>query len=73
MTAAPVQPPLSTSGRVEVLTDAGLIVIPNCHTLDAGWCCSENDESGLWFNDRWPAAKYFAAWQDMAERHQVGG
>jgi Cellulase (glycosyl hydrolase family 5) len=54
---------------VEALTDAGLIVIPNCHTLDAGWCCSDDDESGLWFNDRWPAVKYFAAWRDMAARY----
>jgi hypothetical protein len=44
---------------VEALTGAGLIVIPNCHTLDAGWCCSEGDESGLWFNDRWPAGSEF--------------
>ena len=29
---------------VEALTGAGLIVIPNCHTLDAGWCCSDDDE-----------------------------
>jgi endoglucanase len=55
---------------VEALTDAGLIVIPNCHTLDAGWCCSEHDESGMWFNDRWPAAKYLAVWQDMAVRYR---
>jgi len=55
---------------VEALTGAGLIVIPNCHTLDAGWCCSEHDESGMWFNDRWPAAKYLATWQDMAVRYR---
>jgi aryl-phospho-beta-D-glucosidase BglC (GH1 family) len=55
---------------VEALTGAGLIVIPNCHTLDGGWCCSEHDESGMWFNDRWPAAKYLAAWQDMAVRYR---
>jgi endoglucanase len=54
---------------VEALTGAGLIVIPNCHTLDAGWCCSEGDESGLWFNDRWPAGKFLAAWRDMAARY----
>jgi endoglucanase len=54
---------------VEALTGAGLIVIPNCHTLDAGWCCSEEDQSGLWFNDRWPAARFFAAWQGMAARY----
>jgi endoglucanase len=54
---------------VEALSGAGLIVIPNCHILDAGWCCSEDDQSGLWFNDRWPAAKFFAAWRDMAARY----
>jgi endoglucanase len=54
---------------VEALTGAGLIVIPNCHTLDAGWCCSEGDESGVWFNDRWPAGKFVAAWRDMAARY----
>jgi len=56
---------------VEALTGAGLIVIPNCHTLDAGWCCSESDESGLWFNNRWPAAKFFAAWQSIAARYKA--
>ena len=56
---------------VEALTGAGLVVIPNCHTLDAGWCCSESDESGLWFNDRWPAAKFFTTWQLIAERYKA--
>jgi hypothetical protein len=55
---------------VEALTGAGLVVVPNCHTLDACWCCSEKDESGLWFNDRWPSAKFFAAWQQMAVRYR---
>ena len=55
---------------VEALTSAGLIVIPNCHMLDPGWCCSENDGNGLWFNDRWPAARFFAAWQDIVARYQ---
>src|ERR1700676_957481 len=40
---------------VEALSGAGLIVIPNCHMLDAGWCCSQDDGNGLWYNDRWPA------------------
>src|SRR5216683_2616867 len=53
------------------LTDAGLIVIPNCHTLDPGWCCTEDDQQGLWYNDRWPAAKFFAAWQQLAERYKA--
>jgi endoglucanase len=54
---------------VKALTDQGLIVIPNCHLLDFGWCCSNDDTNGLWFNDRWPAAKFTAAWQDMARRY----
>jgi endoglucanase len=55
---------------VEALTAAGLIVIPNCHILDAGWCCSESDSSGLWFNDRWPARKFMKAWQGIADRYK---
>lgn len=54
---------------VEALTGAGLIVIPNCHILDPGWCCSEDDGNGLWFNGRWPAGKFVAAWQDIAARY----
>jgi endoglucanase len=56
---------------VQALTDEGLIVIPNCHILDPGWCCSEDDGNGLWYNHRWPAEKFFAAWQDMATRYQA--
>ena len=55
---------------VRALTDEGLIVIPNCHMLDPGWCCSDRDRNGLWYNDRWPARKFFAAWQDIAARYQ---
>ena len=54
---------------VEALTGAGLVVILNCHTLDPGWCCADDDEQGLWFNDRWPAGRFFAAWQQLAARY----
>jgi aryl-phospho-beta-D-glucosidase BglC (GH1 family) len=50
---------------VEALANAGLIVIPNCHLLDFGWCCGDNDANGLWFNDRWPAENFTTAWQQM--------
>ena len=56
---------------VQALTGEGLIVIPNCHILDPGWCCSEDDGNGLWYNRRWPATKFFAAWQDIAARYQA--
>ncbi len=35
-----------------------------------GNCCSESDSNGLWFSDRWPAAKFLAAWRDMAARYR---
>jgi endoglucanase len=54
---------------VKALTEQGLIVIPNCHLLDFGWCCSNSDTNGLWFNDRWPVAKFTAAWQDITRRY----
>ena len=56
---------------VEALTGAGLIVIPNCHTLDPGWCCADDDEQGLWFNNRWSAVRFFTAWQQMAARYKA--
>ena len=56
---------------VQALTGEGLIVIPNCHMLDPGWCCSDRDGNGLWYNDRWPARKFFAAWQDIAARYRA--
>ncbi|HME65532.1 MAG TPA: glycoside hydrolase family 5 protein, partial [Streptosporangiaceae bacterium] len=54
---------------VKALTDHGLIVIPNCHLLDFGWCCTNDDSNGLWFNDRFPAQKFTAAWQTIAKRY----
>jgi endoglucanase len=54
---------------VKALTDQGLIVIPNCHLLDFGWCCNNNDSNGLWFNDRFPAEKFTAAWQNITRRY----
>ncbi len=55
---------------VEALTAAGLIVIPNCHLLDRGWCCSDTDQNGLWFNDAWTAEQFSAGWQDIATRYK---
>lgn len=54
---------------VKALTEQGLIVIPNCHLLDYGWCCNETDTNGLWFNDRFQAAMFTAAWQEIARRY----
>jgi Cellulase (glycosyl hydrolase family 5) len=31
--------------------------------------CSADDGNGLWYNDRWSAGKFFAAWQSLAARY----
>jgi endoglucanase len=54
---------------VRALTEEGLIVIPNCHLLDFGWCCATDDDNGLWFNDRWAADKFTATWQEIVKRY----
>jgi endoglucanase len=55
---------------VEALTAAGLIVIPNCHLLDRGWCCANDDQNGLWFNEAWTAAQFTAGWQTITTRYR---
>jgi hypothetical protein len=76
----PPDMPLSTSGRfivdargIRALTDEGLIVIPNCHLLTYGWCCSDTDGNGLWFNETWPAGTFVSTWQDIASRYAGDG
>ena len=58
---------------VRALTDEGLIVIPNCHMLSCGWCCSDSDCNGLWYNDSWPAGKFTAVWQEITARYRSNG
>jgi endoglucanase len=55
---------------VEALTGAGLIVIPNCHLLDFGWCCAADDQNGLWWNSNWTTEQFTTAWQKIATRYQ---
>jgi endoglucanase len=50
----------------QALTAQGIIVIPNCHILYGGWCCSAADGQGLWWNGGWPASAFFGAWQTVA-------
>lgn len=47
---------------VQALTDKGIAVIPNCHMLYQGTCCSEADGNGLWYNANWPASAFYAVW-----------
>jgi endoglucanase len=51
---------------VQALTRAGLMVIPNCHLLYQGWCCSDSDGNGLWWNGNWPPARFANGWITVA-------
>ena len=51
---------------VQALTAAGLMVIPNCHLLYQGWCCSDDDANGLWWNGTWPSSKFTNDWLTVA-------
>jgi endoglucanase len=55
---------------VEALTSAGLIVIPNCHLMDRGWCCAADDQNGLWFNDAWTAEQFTSGWETITTRYK---
>jgi endoglucanase len=51
---------------VQALTGAGLMVIPNCHLLSQGWCCSDDDQNGLWWNGTWPSSAFTRDWLTVA-------
>ncbi len=51
---------------VNALTSAGLMVIPNCHLMYRGWCCSLSDTQGLWWNANWTYATFLSCWQQVA-------
>ena len=51
---------------VRALTGAGLMVIPNCHLLYQGWCCSQEDGNGLWWNANWPSSRFANGWLTVA-------
>lgn len=53
---------------VDDMTAAGLYVILNCHLLQPGWCCSDADGNGLWYNSNWPSSTFSNTWFMVARR-----
>lgn len=47
---------------VSDITAAGLYAIPNAHLKWPGWCCSQADNAGLWYNDNWPSSVFTNTW-----------
>ena len=44
------------------ITAAGLYAIVNEHLKFPGWCCSQADNNGLWYNDNWPSSTFTNCW-----------
>uniref|UniRef100_A0A7S4UU50 Glycoside hydrolase family 5 domain-containing protein n=1 Tax=Alexandrium monilatum TaxID=311494 RepID=A0A7S4UU50_9DINO len=70
-----VNPQLNGLSAIKVLdqvilacTRAGLAVIINNHNSDLGWCCGDNDQNGLWWNDRYPHKVWLAHVRDLTLR-----
>ena len=54
---------------VEACAAARLMVVLDNHMSDPDWCCSDSDENGLWYNDRWPEASWISAHPTVARRY----
>lgn len=48
------------------MTAAGLYVIVNKHLNYPGWCCSNDDKNGFWYNDNWPSSTFTNTWIQVA-------
>jgi hypothetical protein len=53
---------------VDDMTAAGLYVILNQHLLYQGWCCSQADNNGYWYNDNWPSSTFSNTWFMIADQ-----
>ena len=47
-----------------------IMIIMDNHMSDADWCCSLNDENGLWYNDRWSESDWIHAHLKIATRYE---
>ena len=56
---------------LKACTDNGLMVIINNHVSTAGKCCSTSDGNGMWYNNAYPAEKFFTAVKDMTLRYRA--
>jgi endoglucanase len=54
---------------IAALGRAHIMVILDNHMSRADWCCNETDGNGLWYNRKYPEAKWLADWQAMARRY----
>ena len=60
---------------IDALGAAGLMVILDDHTTNAGWCCQLNDGNGLWYGEKswgdgqFTESEWIADWVSIARRY----
>ncbi|KAJ2997025.1 hypothetical protein HDV02_005969 [Globomyces sp. JEL0801] len=54
---------------IKEITSRKIMVILDYHMLDAGWCCSQLDDNGGWFNSRWSVFSVEQQLIKMVARH----
>lgn len=52
------------------LTKAGLMVILNNHVSSSGWCCTNSDNEGLWYTQKYPEPMWLHGLGFMAARYR---
>jgi endoglucanase len=54
---------------IYALNASGVLIMLDNHVSDAIWCCSETDDNGLWFNQRYSAQQWLNDWKSMVKRY----
>eukprot|EP00928_Gymnodinium_smaydae_P028133 TRINITY_DN21536_c0_g1_i1.p1 TRINITY_DN21536_c0_g1~~TRINITY_DN21536_c0_g1_i1.p1 ORF type:complete len:432 (-),score=64.34 TRINITY_DN21536_c0_g1_i1:214-1509(-) len=54
---------------VNALVKVKLMVIMDNHMSDPDWCCSDDDENGLWYNERWSEQQWIDSHKLIAKRY----
>jgi endoglucanase len=54
---------------IDALNASGVLIMLDNHVSDAIWCCTETDDNGLWFNQRYSAKQWLDDWKSMVKRY----
>jgi endoglucanase len=55
---------------IDALVKKDLLVILNNHTTKSQWCCSGNDNDGLWYNNAFTEDQWVNDWKMLAKRYK---
>ncbi|KAI8912434.1 glycoside hydrolase superfamily [Gorgonomyces haynaldii] len=52
------------------LTRNNLMIILDNQMSNAGWCCDQADNNGLWYNEQYDEETFFKTWELLASRYR---